>query len=159
MVSYKTLKWYVQRLEADAKRMRQEMEENRLIAADIRKKSIQPQLLPFGTSSISPDTAPSTFTPPPAATTIPVSIAAKPQQHESQSSVTLDSDPMEYFEKMAAQIVPTSSELDELYAYKRELEDKINVVNRDSSDLAGLKEEFGAVVAEINILESKNKDS
>lgn len=139
--------------------MRQEMEEDRLIAADIRKKSVQPQLLPFGTSSISPDAAPANFTPPPAATTIPISIAAQPQKHDSQSSVTLDSNPMEYFEEMAAQIVPTSSELDELYAYKRELEDKINIINRNSSDEEGLKEEFDAVVAEIKVLESKNKDS
>lgn len=160
MVSYKTLKWYVERLAADAKRMREEMEENRLIAADIRKKAIQPQLLPFGTSSLSPDAdasaaTPSNFSPPPAATTLPISIVAP---HDSQSSpVTVDSDPIEYFLKMAAQIVPTSSELDELYAYKRELEDKMNITNQDSSGVAGLKEELDAVVAEIKVLESKNK--
>lgn len=103
MISYKTLHWYTDRLEADAKRKRKEMEEDREIAHQIRTSDPQSERFPF-------------------------------------------MEPL----KDVPSLPETSSELDELYAYKAQLE----------NDLRALKSQSGTSQTrqQTNQLETELKD-
>lgn len=116
MISYKSLHWYVDRLEADGVRRREEMEENKEIVKDIRS------------------------TDKPAAPTF------------------------EFMEQFPPPDLPKqSSELDELYAYKTELEVRLKELGSQSrsaerdTNRKETRTELKDIANEIRVLEANRK--
>lgn len=163
MISYKTLHWYVDRLAADAKRRREEVEENKQIAQELRSSSpansaptlanpsseepsftpvaeLDPNASPTAGGGADSDTGDPTF----------ASLA----NGEDGSPNT----PLEFLEQINSKIPVASSELDELRAYRLELQGRISELNGlDNShvELPDLKEELIGLDEEINMIESK----
>lgn len=164
MVSYKALHWYVDGLKAEGKRKREELEENKMLGKELRASSPElPTLKPPG-QQFSSSPSPSPFaSPTPSGTATPQmqtsSSAVLPLQTEMQQSQPQT--PLEYLEQISAPIPVSSSELDELYAYRSELEAKVVQLTASSSseahdaELASVTEEVSALRDEIALLESK----
>lgn len=155
MISYKTLHWYVDRLEADGKRRREEMEENKNIANEIREKGSEfPSLsssVSIGASDTDENVPLSPMSKSPSASALP------PGSTQLQTQT-----PQEFFDQLSAQVLTSSSELDELYTLKGELEKKRkDISNRQvagdncSDELSNLDIELEALHDEIKYLEGR----
>lgn len=162
MISYKTLHWYVDRLEADGKRRRAEVEENKKIAQELRVAEPANSVSTFaGVSSEGSSLTPavgmdSALTMAGGADSTVDDATLGGLKGEDDSPQT----PLELLEQISAKIPVASSELDELRAYRLELEGRISELTRlevSHVELPDLREEMGSLDEEIKILESKKK--
>lgn len=109
LVSYKSLNWYVERLEADGKRKRQELEENKTIIQGINGgENVQAATSPTPSSVTANQTA-----------DVAGLGTALPTGEEEQLPAMRIFDPVKEEEPQSV------SELDELYVYKIELQAKL----------------------------------
>lgn len=165
MVSYKTLHWYVDRVEADGKRRREELEENKKLGQEIREKASE-----FSPAQPSNSAMPG-IAPVASLANLDTGNLSTAQGTNEQSSLSSSSQsqqqnpqtPLELYEQVASQIPAASSEVDELYAYQRELQQKRVQLSVDSNseavraEISDIDSELLALDEEIKFLESKKQ--
>lgn len=166
LISYKTLHWYVDRMEAEGKRQREELEVKKKVSEELHAS--QKRLPIF--DGPSPASVPSSERLPAAAALSPSPIistisenAVSAEEPAAQSETAQL--PKELLDKFAAPLPQTSSELDELYAYRKELEAQIGVYMGETAStheqgtggIEELKEELASLAEEIQLLEKKKK--
>lgn len=142
-VSYKTLHWYVDRLEADGKRKRDELEENKQIVRQIEGvgKEGDGSNLPAAGGAVDGL----------------LMARAKASQDDALPQLKI-------FDSVKEEEAGAVSELDELYVYKIELDGRLNDMERKEwteqlgKEKEQLHQELNALVAEIRDLESKQRN-
>lgn len=112
MVSYKTLHWYVDKMEEQGKQQREQLEEDKTLASEIRQKS-------SSTSAAVSEQQQSVAMSP------LIGGMQEQQVQQFQRQNELD----DYFEKIGATTTTSnSSELDELFAYRKELQQQKQII-------------------------------
>lgn len=146
-ISYKTLHWYVDRLEADGIRKREELEENKTISQEIYgdqttglANAMPQQGTPgFGVFQNVSEPAPQPLQ------QNPVGIAPNEQPVDPETTLS----------QMMPQYIPqTTSELDELYAYKDELENQLKELQKRSGSRENVDQKL-SLKSELEDLEAE----
>lgn len=164
LISYKTLHWYVDRMEAEGKRQRDELEEKKKISEELHAS--QKRLPIFdgpSPSGIRPSErlhTPPTLPPSPILSTMSESPTPSDEYVADPQTPQL---PKELLDQFAAPLPQTSSELDELYAYRKELEVQLathvggsaSKGEQGSDQIAEMREELASLAEEIQQLEKK----
>lgn len=156
--AYETLHWYVDKVEEENKLRHDKNNEQTTTngTSSTEEQNADQNEMPFlmaGTSPSVVSTAANTSSVATPASLIP--LQQQTQDHQDSDSVD------EYWAQMVAHATQStsiaSSELDELYAYKRELEAQLQTAGAGIS--AELKEELEAVNEEIEIFERKKSST
>lgn len=155
MISYKTLHWYVDRLEADGKRQRAEVEENKEILREISSPRASTPLA--ASSSITPAAS--------AAPTVGADLGSSQGHPRNQSAAAAIQDEslpaLRIFDQVKEEEPHVVSELEELYVYRVELETKLRDLRADPSSKENgaqqreIKSELKELENEIMVLEAQ----
>lgn len=157
-VSYKSLHWYVDRLEADGKRRREELEENKTIIQGMDEASDHPKDGAISGVRGNPATVASQTPTALGENNAPVGLAGAVPQAGSEGMPAL-----RVFDSVKQEEPHLVSELEELCVYRIELERKL--VDLDSqgrtsdtdAERQGIEADLKQTEADIAILEAKNK--
>lgn len=165
LISYKTLHWYVDRMEAEGKRHRDELEEKKKVSEELQASQKRLPIFDGPSSSVPPsERMPTPVILPPSPIISTISENATVSDDESSVSQPQTQQlPKELLDQFAAPLPQTSSELDELYAYRRELETQlakhmeksVSTEEQNSDEVGEIREELASLAAEIQHLEKK----
>lgn len=165
LISYKTLHWYVDRMEAEGKRHRDELEEKKKVSEELQASQKRLPIFDGPSSSVPPsERMPTPVILPPSPIISTISENATGSDDESSVSQPQTQQlPKELLDQFAAPLPQTSSELDELYAYRKELETQlakhmeksVSTEEQDSDEAGEIREELASLAAEIQHLEKK----
>lgn len=160
LVSYKTLHWYVDRLEADGKRKREELEENKTIIEGIQGQQNSQDAPVVPGRPASPSTmAKQTVEASAGSTASPGLANALQQVPEGPGSQ------MRIFDPVKEEEPHLVSELDELYVYKIEMETKVKDLGMQTrtreidTEKSEIETELKQLDKDIAELEAKNAKS
>lgn len=157
-VSYKTLHWYVDRLEADGKRKREELEENKTIIQGMNGPSNPQPNYTVPNTGVNPailaNQKPASF----GGSDAPVGVAGNAPQAGSESMPAI-----RIFDPVKQEEPHLVSELEELWVYKIELEGKLKDLGSQprtketDAERLDIEADLKETVAEIAVLEAKSK--
>lgn len=163
LVAYKALHWYVDRVEAEGKRQREELEEKKKISEELHASQ---RTLPIFASP--PLGVPQSDAIPKPSALVPSPLLTQPANNQIASDnpdlqPQTPQVPKDLLDQFAAPLPQTSSELDELYAYRKELQEKLIELSRGEpsaqtrvTELEDLREELASLAEEICFLETKD---
>lgn len=158
LIAYKTLHWYVDRLEADGKRRREELEEQKAMSKEERETQLPQPAFSLAAQQPRPqragDAALQMHNLAPASTGVHGRVDG---ENEASGDAGAPRTPQEYADRIISQLPQSSSELDELRAYRRDLEANLAQLAAESTEAADMKEELASLAEEIAHFESKSR--